>query len=213
MKSTLSSAAISIATVAVARAAATAAPETERLLNSIRSKEDKVRCEAWQSAGGVGASALAPLAALMLDVDIEVARAARLAMEKIVHHAGRPAAASEARAVEAELVKLLRHDSPIIRRAVIWMLSEIASDDSIQPISALLADAQVREDARCALQRIPGDKSVTALRDAMRAAPEEFKYAIADSLRKRGQNVADYPTKKLIPTRSTQVQATPASSK
>ncbi|MCY2954446.1 MAG: HEAT repeat domain-containing protein [Planctomycetota bacterium] len=213
MKPTSSSTVISITSVAAAIATGagpSAAAETETLLKRIRSRDDQVRCEAWQNAGTVGAPAVGPLAALLVDTDIEVARSAKRAMEKIVHRAGRPGAAAEASAVEAELIKLLKHESPVIRRAAVWMLSEIGSDESVEPISALLADAQVREDARCALQRIPGDKSVNALKTAMKAVPEEFTYAIADSLRKRGQNVPDYPTKKLAPTLSTQVKAAPA---
>jgi len=216
MKPTLSSTAISITSVAAAiatGAASSAAVETETLLKSIRSRDEKVRCEAWQNAGAIGAPAVGPLAAMLVDADIEVARAARRAMETIVHHAGRPGAAAEAKAVETELVRLLNHDSPVIRRAAVWMLSEIGSDESVEPISALLGDAPVREDARCALQRIPGDKSVSALRSAMKTAPEDFKYAIAESLRKRGQNVSDYPTKKLAPTLPTQVKAAPSSNK
>ena len=216
MKPSLSSTVISITPVAAAMATGTvssAAAETETLLKNIRSKDDKVRCEAWQNAGAVGAPGVEPLAALLVDADIEVARAAKRAMEQIVHRAGRPGAPAEASAVEMELIKLLKNESPVVRRAAVWMLSEIGSDESVDPISALLGDAQVREDARCALQRIPGDKSVSALRSAMKTAPEDFKYAIAESLRKRGQNVSDYPTKKLAPTLPTQVKAAPSSNK
>jgi HEAT repeat protein len=208
MKPMSSSTVIAIAAALTAGSSSAAEPET--LLKGIRSKDDKVRCEAWQSAAAFGAPAVAPLAALLLDTDIEVARAAKHALERIVHHAGRPGAAAEAGAVEIELTKLLKHDSPVIRRAAVWMLSEIAGDQSIGPIAALLADAQVREDARCALQRIPGDRSVNALKDAIKTVPDDFKYAIAESLRKRGQSVPDYPTKKLTPTPSTQVKAAPA---
>ena len=210
MKPTLSSTVISVTSAAAALAtgaASSAATDTETLLKSIRSKDDKVRCAAWQNGGAVGAPAIEPLAALLVDADTEVTRAAKRAMEKIVHHAGRPGAAAEAREVETELIKLLKRDSPVIRRAAVWMLSEIGSDESVGPISVLLADAPVREDARCALQRIPGDKSVNALKNAMKAASEEFKFAIADSLRKRGQSVPGYPTKKLAPTQTTQVKA------
>ena len=215
MKPISSSAVISMTTAAVlaADAASAAAGDADTLLARIKSKDDKVRCEAWQSAAAVGAPAIAPLAVLLVDADIEIARAARHAIEKLVHHAGRPNAAGEARAVETELIALLKQESPTIRRMALWMLSEIGSDQAVQPVAGLLADAQLRDDARCTLQRIPGEKSIKALNDALAAAPEEFKFAIAESLRKRDQTVAGYPSKKLVPTLSTQVKAQPATTK
>jgi hypothetical protein len=197
MKPTSSSVVVSITTAAaiVVDAASAAAAETDALLAGIKSKDDKVRCQAWQGAAGVGAPGIAPLAGLLADTDIEVGRAARHAIEK------------------TQLIALLKQEAPAIRRMALWMLSEIGGDDSVQPVVALLADAQIRDDARCTLQRIPGDKSVKALKDALAAAPEEFRFAIAESLRKRGQTVAEYPSKKLVPTLSTQVKAAPAADK
>jgi hypothetical protein len=93
------------------------------------------------------------------------------------------------------------------------MLSENGGDGCIEAVSALLADAQVRDDARCALQRIPGDTSLAALKDALNTAPEPFRFAVAESLRKRGQTVAGYPTKKLVPALSTQIKAATANGK
>ncbi len=177
------------------------------LLEHIRSKDDKVRSQAWQGAAGVGAPAIAPLAALLVDAEVEVGRAARHAIERIVHHAGRPGAADEAHAVERELIALLKQESPAVRRLGLWMLSEIGGDNCVQTVAGLLADPQVRDDARCALQRIPGQKSIEALSDAMARVSEDFRFAIAESLRKRGQAVDGYPSKKLLPTPVAQQKA------
>jgi hypothetical protein len=81
------------------------------------------------------------------------------------------------------------------------MLSEIGGDDAVAPMAALLTDKDVREDARCALMRLPGRKATAALKSAFDRAPEEFKFALAESLRARGEKVNGYPSQKLVPTR------------
>jgi HEAT repeat protein len=124
---------------------------------------------------------------------------------KIVRHAGRPGAKKETKAVEKELIPLLKSDAVTIRREVLWMLSEIGDDDAIAPMAALLTDKEVREDARCALMRLPGRKATAVLKSAFSSAPEEFKSALAESLRKRGEKVSGYPSQKLVPKRSTTV--------
>jgi|YNPBryantNP2012_1023418.scaffolds.fasta_scaffold12659_2 HEAT repeat protein len=177
------------------------------LIARIRSKDDAVRGPAWQGAGPVGAPAVGPLADVMSDPDFEIARSARRAIERIVRHAGRPGADTERKAVQEELVKLLKHSNVNVRRLAAWMLSEIGDDNAVAPMAELLADVEAREDARCALTRIPGDKATNALRKAIETAPEEFKFALADSLRARGEKVSGYPTRKLVPTKQTTVKA------
>ena len=97
-----------------------------------------------------------PIAALMTNANFEISRSAKRALYKIVRHAGRPGAKKEAKAVERELIPLLKSDAVTVRREVLWMLSEIGEDDAIAPMAALLTDKEVREDARCALMRLPG---------------------------------------------------------
>jgi hypothetical protein len=50
-----------------------------------------------------------------------------------------------------------------------------------------------------ALERIPIKRAVSALKTGFEAAPEDFKPNIAQSLRKRGQEVSGYPCVKLVP--------------
>lgn len=199
---------LSVAATATALAHTNPAAPTgsvEELVAKIKSPDDKVRGPAWQSAAPYGAAAVRPLADLMTHEHFEVARAAKRALYKIVRHAGRPGAESEARAVEKELISLLKSDAVPVRRETLWMLSEIGTDDAVAPMAALLSDKEVREDARCALMRLPGDKATAVLKAAFATAPEEFKFALAESLRKRGQKVDGYPSKKLTPTRQTTV--------
>jgi hypothetical protein len=86
------------------------------------------------------------------------------------------------------------------------MLSEIAGDEAVEPVAALLKNKELREDARMVLQRIPGRTSLGALKSALRSAPEDFKFAIAQSLRNRGARVSGYPSQKMVPTRKTKVE-------
>ncbi len=177
------------------------------LVPAIQSTNDKIRGPAWQNAAAAGAAAIRPLAGLLNDADFETARSARRALQRIVRHAGRPGADKEAASVTAELVALLRNDQASVRNTAVWLLSEIGGDDAVAPMAALLADKDSREDARCALMRIPGPQVTAAFKAAFTSAPNEFKYALADSLRERGEKVADFPTRKMVPIRQTTVKA------
>ncbi|MHC4461657.1 MAG: HEAT repeat domain-containing protein [Planctomycetota bacterium] len=178
-----------------------------KLIEKIKDKSDSVRAEAWLSAGEVGAPAVKPLAAVMTDKDLEVARAAKRGLWKIVRHVGRPGAGNEKRAVVAELISLLNDNQPTpVRREVLWMLSEIGRNKSVEAVAALLSNRELREDARMVLQRIPGRKSIAALRAGLKAAPRDFKINIAQSLRQRGVKVRRFPCVKLVPTKKTNVK-------
>jgi HEAT repeat protein len=131
--------------------------EVDDLIAGIKSGSDKVRTEAWLNAGEAGASAVKPLAIVMTDNDLEVARAAKRALWEIVRHTGRPGANKERRTVETELTGLLGRDQALaVRREVLWMLSEIGARNAIKPIARLMRNEDLREDARMALERIPG---------------------------------------------------------
>jgi HEAT repeat protein len=177
------------------------AQSAEDLVQRIQNGDDAVSGAAWQSAETFGAQAVRPLAGLLTHPDFEISRKARRALYRIVHHAGRPGAAHESSAAQVELVSLLGSPTPEVRRQVVWMLSEIAGPDALAPMAALLSDPEVREDARCAVQRVPGKRVSAVLWSAFKQAPEDFKFALADALRQRGEKVKGYPTRKLVPTR------------
>ena len=179
----------------------------DKLIAGIRDKSDKVRTKAWLSAGEVGAAAVRPLAKVMTDKELEVARAAKRGLWKVVRHAGRPGAGPERKAVNAELVGLLSDDQPVsVRREVLWMLSEIGRRKCVETIAGLLSNRQLREDARMALQRIRSKKALAALKAALQAVPEDFKLNIAQSLRQRGVKVDGFSCVKLVPTKKTNVK-------
>ena len=179
----------------------------ENLISKLKDDSDEVRTEGWLGAGEVGAAVVKPLAKVMTDNDLEVARAAKRALWKIVRHTGRPKATKEKRAVETRLLELLGDDQPVsVRREVLWMLSEIGNRKTVEPIAALLSNKDLREDARMVLQRIPTKNALAALRTGFKAAPEDFKLNIAQSLRQRGVEVSGYPCVKLVPTKKTDVK-------
>lgn len=189
-----------IAGVMTASAGAAGDNRCKKLLAGIADPDAKVRTEAWLSAGEVGAVAVKPLAKVMTDSDLEVARAAKRGLWKIVRHVGRPGVSIEKLAVTTKLTDLLSDDQPVaIRREVLWMLSEIASADCVRPIAKLLEDTELREDARMTLERIPAMGAVRALKTAMDEADECFKANLAQSLRKRGKQVSGYPCVKMVP--------------
>ncbi|MHC4545687.1 MAG: HEAT repeat domain-containing protein [Planctomycetota bacterium] len=201
----------SLAAGAVALTAETAGAAKTKAVDEfvarVRNKDDKVRAEALLSAGGVGAPAVKSLVKVMADEDVEVMRAGKRALWKIVRYAGRPRARDERKAVVTELVGLLDDDQPtLVRREVLWMLSEICGRTSIKPIAALLSNKELREDARMVLQRIPGKQSIAALKKGLKAAPKDFKLNIAQSLRKRGVKVRGLACIKLVPTKKTNVK-------
>ncbi len=174
------------------------------------SADDAVRGPAWQQAGPLGLAAVAPLAKAMTGPDPETARAAKRALWNVVHFAARPpgGGASEAgRAVANAIAAVLGPDSTPVqaRREWVWMLSVIGEEETVPVLAALLAKEDLREDARCALQRIPGRRGVEALRRALVDASPEFAPALADALRALGETVRGFPSRRLVPTRSTTV--------
>ena len=179
----------------------------DELIAGIRNASDKVRTEAWLNAGKAGAAAVRPLAAVMTDSDLEVARAATRAVWQLARHAGRPGAVKEKQAGETQLIGLLGDENPVsVRREVLWMLSEIGGANSVKPVTGPMTNNELREDARMVLERIPAKGAVAALKAGFEAAPEDFKPNIAQSLRKRGQEVAGYPSQRLVPKKKTDIK-------
>jgi hypothetical protein len=176
----------------------------DALIAMIKDRREKVRADAWARAGKTGGAAVKPLAAVMTsgDADREVALAARRALWRIVHCAGRPDGAKDRAAVIAELHALLADAWPeALRREVLWMLSAIGGAESVPAVSACLKSSELLEDARSALERIPGAESLTALKEALATVPEKYRPHIAQSLRRRGVTLGEelYPDQRLVP--------------
>lgn len=177
------------------------------LLERIKSADDALRAPARDNAGAVGAPAVAPLAKIAATGELEIARAAIRAIQNIVYHAGRPGAEPEAKAVAAELLKLLDNSQPLqLRRDVLWMTWQIAGEEAVEPVAALLANADLNESARMTLERLPGDKATAALKAALAGASGDAKSAVAHSLQVRGVETPGVPDLRLKPTKATSVK-------
>ncbi len=182
------------------------------LVQRIKSPDETVSGPAWQNAHQFGPDAVGALAPLLEDPNAEVRRSAKRGMYQVLRRAGCPGSESQQRAVQKQLLPLLQSQAPFVRREALWMLSEIGSGDAIAAIAALLTDPEVHDDARCVLLRFPGKSSLPALKKAFVSAPEEYKCALADSLRALGERVEGYPSRKLIPTKKTTVEPLPEKS-
>lgn len=187
--------------------AAGTSPAITDLLANLQNEDPDVRTKAWRNAGNIGTPALPALARLASNAELEVGRATRRAMWQIVRASGRPEAAAEKSAAESQLIALLGEPLPQrLKAEMIHMLAEIGGNKSVRVLDGLLDATEMREDARQALQQIPGPKSVDALRRALDEAPENFRVPIAAALRARGEVVAGLPCQKLTPTKTTHVK-------
>ena len=183
----------------------------DKLLAAIKSDDVETRANAVLAAGPIGAKAIKPLAKIVASGDLEVGRAAKRAIWKIVRCVGAPGV-EEKKAVVTELIDLIAANQPAsVRREAFWMLSEIGSNEILDPIGempGLMEDKEMREHARCCVERIPTEAAIDLLEEGLEDAPEDFKNAIAQSLRARGVKVSTdkYPCQKLVPTKQTKVK-------
>jgi hypothetical protein len=188
--------------------------ELEAWQARLQSEDDRTRAQAWYNAGPIGAGGVPHAASLMANPNREIALAAKRALQQIAHYAARPGADSERTAVvQAFLKRLDSKQLTATRLVAVSVLSEIGGDESVDAIAVLLAEPDLREAARMALEQLPGQKSLAALQKALTEAPDDFKPNLAQSLRRRGVEVANVPDGKLTPSKPTQVQPASAPSK
>lgn len=171
----------------------------DQLKQDIQSEDAKVRAAARDDAGTVGAAAVRPLGEIAASSDnFEVARAARRAIQNIVYFAGRPGADAEAAAVTAELLGLLDASNPTqLRKDTLWMLWQIAGEQATNRVAACLTEPEIAEEARMALERLPGQGATDALQAALDRASAKDRPALAYSLRMRGVPVEGVPDLRL----------------
>jgi len=178
------------------------------ILDGLRGNDDQQRADALDAGRKLGAGGIVPIAPLLGDDETEVRRAGKRALESIVHDAGKGGAlGAQATEVEAQLIRALKQaKADQARRDLIWFLSEVGGQPAVDTLAPLLQEKPVREDARCSLERIPLSTAVAALKTAFANAPEDYKFALAESLRNRGEKIEGYPSRRLVPTKSTEVK-------
>ena len=155
------------------------------LFNKIRSADPAARQAAWQTLGKLDA-AVGSLCDAMGSADKPIAKAAKYLLEAVVHRAARPEAATEALSVTKELVKVANsRQSVAVRGYAVHLTGFTAGHDAIYWIAPLLTPPDVQDEARMALERIPGSAATNALKNAMKTATPAFRAALAQSLANR----------------------------
>lgn len=159
---------------------------TQEFLAAIKGADAEARYRAWIAAGPQGASAIVGLAEAMASGDRWVARAARFALERIAHHAARPGARREAQAVAAELLKVAVSGAPDgVRSHAVHLLGFVSEGRNAGDLGKLLDEAGVRDEARMALERLPGRDAHRTLERAAERESSEFKAALQQSVENR----------------------------
>lgn len=155
-------------------------------LTQIKHGDTATRLAAVQQAALVGTEALPQLGAIYSGGDPAAGKAAYEAIKKIVYNAGRPGAAAEAKSASSALLELASSQHPrYVRADAIQLLGVVGGDDEAKALAAMISDTDLGEDARMALERIPGKAADDALKSAARSASPERRAAIDLSLRHR----------------------------
>lgn len=167
-----------------------AGPDRESVnafLDKMQSPDADVRYAAWKSAGPMGSMAVVGLGDLAANSDKAITKAARGALLNVAHYAARPGAAAEAHAVSIELLKLAAApERPrAVRADALNLLGFTADSRTVPGIARLLSDTEMRDEARMALERIPGSAATNALRKAAQSAPADFRPNLDQSLSNR----------------------------
>lgn len=167
----------------------------EDWVTAIRAGDDAARWASAEIAPQDPAQAVGPLGQIMQGKDPAAAKAAAYALQRIAHAAGQPDADKDERHnVANELLKLARADNArSVRSDALMYLGLIGAGEQVQQIQALLADTDAQEDARRALERIPGREAERALADA-HVAPS-YSAAIQQSLRHRKRGMREIGVK------------------
>jgi hypothetical protein len=157
-----------------------------RLLEAIRGADADARWSAAENAADAGAEAIPELAQVMGGNDPEKAKAARVAMERIALASTAPGKEELRRSVSGALADVARGDGALAaRRQAVRLLGFAGGAEACDTLAALIGQKDLREDARMALQRIPGNAADRALEQAARKAPAGYESALRRSLRDR----------------------------
>ncbi|MCA1597026.1 MAG: FG-GAP-like repeat-containing protein [Chloroflexi bacterium] len=160
-------------------------------ISKLTSGDGGVRYTAWSGAGPAGSAAVVPVGDLMASPDKGVVKAARGALETIASYSTRPGAILEAEAVSQQLLKLAAPGRPIaVRVEAIHLLGFTAGRRSVPGLARLLSDPDVRDEARMALEQIPGGASLSALKRAVNSSPSDFQPALQQSIGNRSMRWA-----------------------
>lgn len=169
--------------VATAYAAGHDSVSIPALMQRLESTDDATRMGAVNALSEVGADAIAPLFDVMGGENRTTDLAARIAVQRMVHHAAAPKSGMDRAAISQALAQQASSSRPaIVRTFAIRMLSFIGGDAEVPALAKLLTDPQVGEISRYALVRIPGRASLAALEAALPSAKGDMRIGIINAL-------------------------------
>ncbi len=167
-------------------------PTVGSLLGQIQHGDTSARVTAVKQSLLVGHKAIVSLGEVMCGEDAAAAKTAWEAVKAISYHTSRPGAGAERADAAKRLGDIAASSKPrSVRAKAIALIGAIGAAESVPMLAKLLLDAELREDARMALERIPGKTSEAALKAAQDGAPDEFKAAIELSFRHRRTRLKD----------------------
>ncbi len=165
-------------------------PTIASLITQIKHGDTIARTSAVLQAQLIGTDAIGPLGAVYAGKDAAASRAACEAIKHIVYNAGRPSAPTEAKAASVALLKLTAPNYPrFVRADAIEGLGVVGGIAEATELAKLLSDKDVSEDARLAIERIPGPEVDALLKLTARTSSKEGRAAIDLSLKHRHKDM------------------------
>ncbi|MGC8667283.1 MAG: HEAT repeat domain-containing protein [Chthonomonadales bacterium] len=162
--------------------------DVDTWIERIRTGDEAAREAALADAPKLPATAVVPLARVMGGDDLGAGRAAQEGLRRLAYASMSNGTHA---AVAAELLKVIGPDYPrAVRSDALMLLGCCGGGAAVPPISALLEDADIREDARMALERIPDPAAARALKAALKRVPQEYRPAIRQSLRHKSMRLS-----------------------
>jgi HEAT repeat protein len=150
-------------------------PTKEQFLSDIQSDSPDRRFTAWRAAGEVDPAVIPELGRLAASDQPGVAKAAREALQTLVH-ARQGAVATQVLALTGTAYALP------VRAFAFRLLSLVGGEDAVPAVARFLRDRDLREEAVFCLERIPGAASLQALTAAYKDVPDAFKPRILAAL-------------------------------
>ena len=165
--------------------------DRELFLEELKSDNPKIRFEAWNNAHKVSPDIIVRVGILGGNTDQAIAHAARQALRRMVHHAARPGQPPNSRQyITYQLGRLLRIcRANEVRRETLNLLGIVGTDDAADHIATMLSNVDLRDDARMALERLPGPAATNALIKAL-STRGDFELRIIEALGQRGDKLA-----------------------
>lgn len=156
--------------------------------------------QAWSMAPKQPVSVIASLADMTLHENPAIAKCAEECINIMVHSVGKSKSNSKRKPVADALIDLLDHESNWVKTLALRLGSLVCDGEHVPAIAKLLHDADQREEAVFALERIPDAEATEALITAYEDVFPEFRNRIVVALGHRG-------TEDVLPTLAKALQS------